>query len=111
MQNERLVHSDCSKRRNEKILNDINRAAQAIESKITHEGEAFVQFKFEQEGTRSEYMWVKVTSINEINYDLTGTLDNDPLSITNVKCGDTIKRNLNEALQILGTPFSAIRDV
>lgn len=35
-----------------------------------------------------EYMWVKVTDVNGDR--LEGTLDNDPIILENMKCGDMI---------------------
>lgn len=35
-----------------------------------------------------EYMWVKVTNVN--GNKLEGTLDNDPVIVEDVKCGDIV---------------------
>lgn len=39
---------------------------------------------------RVEHMWVRVASFNEEAGTLMGTLDNDPVVVANVSCGDEV---------------------
>lgn len=52
-----------------------------------------------KEGERTERMWVKVHSI--IGDEIFGVLNNDPLTLTHIKDGDTVKCNLKHVLDII----------
>ena len=48
----------------------------------------FIKMAFQSEKSRVEHMWVRVTNVDG-DY-LIGELDNDPLFVTHVKCGDRV---------------------
>lgn len=51
----------------------------------------WVKLGFEQEGKRTERMWVRITS--RVNDNFEGTLDNDPNNLTAIKHGDVVRFN------------------
>lgn len=59
----------------------------ALGDKIVPTG-GFVKLKF-TEGEISEHMWVLITLSDQTNFE--GLVSNDPLTLVNVKCGDSVK--------------------
>lgn len=51
-------------------------------------------------GNIYEHMWVKVVTTKD-NNEFTGILDNDPVSVTNVLSGDTIKFEFKDISELL----------
>jgi uncharacterized protein YegJ (DUF2314 family) len=47
----------------------------------------YAKIRFEDDG-QGEYMWVKVTNVT--GDKLEGTLNNDPVRVKNIKCGDLV---------------------
>jgi uncharacterized protein YegJ (DUF2314 family) len=60
----------------------------------------YVKKGFEEKG-KTEHMWVKITSVNERAGTLIGTLDNDPVVVGNVSCGDEVVVYASEIEQII----------
>jgi hypothetical protein len=60
----------------------------------------YVKRAFEQDG-RVEHMWVEVKKITDDGV-LCGVLDNDPVVVNDVKCGDTVKVELCEIEEVFG---------
>lgn len=56
-----------------------------------------IKLKFSESG-RNEYMWVNVTKCDGEKYE--GVLDNDPIFIEGLKCGDNVKFGKDEILDI-----------
>ena len=54
----------------------------------------------------NEYMWVKVAHIDLVetlddDYKFEGTLDNDPVLVKDIKCGDRIRFRKEDILELL----------
>jgi hypothetical protein len=49
----------------------------------------YVQLIFKQAGAKPERMWVQIVSASGNGW-YTGTLENDPLNMTALKCGDSV---------------------
>ena len=61
----------------------------------------FVKMKFTSPCCgRVEYMWVKVTSYNVETNEYEGVLDNDPVLIRDIQCGDGIAFTLDEVIDL-----------
>jgi uncharacterized protein YegJ (DUF2314 family) len=48
----------------------------------------YVKIRFGEDDSQGEYMWIKVTNVSGDRCE--GTLDNDPVIVENIKCGDII---------------------
>lgn len=48
----------------------------------------FVKIAFQSADSIAEHMWVKVTEVQDSN--LVGSLDNDPVFVTHIGCGDRV---------------------
>lgn len=60
----------------------------------------FVKKAFTDPGIEgAEHMWVKVKRV--VDGELEGRLDNDPVQVTNVKCGDIVRVRLDEIEEFL----------
>jgi hypothetical protein len=49
---------------------------------------------------RMEHMWVTIKAV--IGNDLEGILNNDPIFVPNLKCGDTVKVSLCQIEEVFG---------
>ncbi len=59
----------------------------------------FAKIRFEAENSlTSESMWIKVTKVN--GDELEGVLDNDPIFIKSVKCGDIVTFKKEDVLLV-----------
>ena len=60
----------------------------------------YVKIAFKSKGL-VEHMWLKVTDFAcQSDYDLVGTLDNDPVIVVEFKCGDQVEFKLSEIEQV-----------
>lgn len=57
----------------------------------------WVKIRFTQEDKQPEHMWVKLFMANNPFY--MGTLDNEPLGLTNIKFGDTVNLEYSQIEQ------------
>lgn len=48
----------------------------------------------------SEYMWVKVTKVDREKGECEGLLDNDPILVKDIKCGDKVKFKMADILDV-----------
>lgn len=60
----------------------------------------FVKRAFAQHG-RVEHMWVQIKEITDDGV-LVGELNNDPVLVNDVKCGDTVTVNVEEIEEVVG---------
>jgi len=69
--------------------------------KVKHDYKAgdYVKCEFESSDDRNEYMWVLIEEIDETT--ITGRLDNDPVLVHQIKCGDTVKINKDKIVQVI----------
>lgn len=76
-----LLHTHCAEQRKQEWqLNNPNVALQlGYYCKI--------EFK---EGEHTEHMWVVVLVVDNEKGEYSAKLDNDPIGLTNIKCGDTV---------------------
>lgn len=86
--NIRLVCSDCSEKMYPK--------------KGTFEIDVgnWVKLKFTDDMDRNEYMWVMVTKADKENNTYEGELDNDPVLVDCIECGDEVEFQKEEVLDI-----------
>lgn len=61
----------------------------------------FVKRCFTANDGRKEHMWVKVTEVTADGV-LRGKLDNDPVCVHDVKCGDTVTVRPEDIEEVLG---------
>lgn len=73
-----------------------------------HAKSLFIKARFIEE-EKVEHMWVDVLDLIEEDHKILikGTLDNDPVLVSNVKCGDTVKISLDNICNFIadGKPF------
>lgn len=73
-----------------------------------HSKSLFVKARFIDE-EKVEHMWIDVLELIEEDnkFLIKGTLDNDPVLVSNVKCGDTVKISLDNICNFIadGKPF------
>lgn len=74
--------------------------------KLDAKVEDYVKLKFRGK-KGNEYMWVKVTNIDKPNdgitddvYNFEGVLDNDPVLVDDMKCGDIVRFRKEDILEI-----------
>jgi len=81
--NNGLIHSECAAERQRKFQATLG-------NKVIPVGNwAKIRFTDPADESLSEHMWVNITEqINPQMYN--GTLDNDPVTLTNIKCGDPV---------------------
>lgn len=60
----------------------------------------YVKIRFDQEDIPSEWMWVLVTDIMPDDM-FVGQLDNDPINLTNIKCGDLLEFKREEIAMLV----------
>lgn len=88
-----ITCKDCS---DQKLLNFLNNnGIQELLMAYETSKSLHIKSKFVQDD-KVEYMWVKVTSFIEKDNEcfMQGFLDNDPVSVNNVKCGDIVNVKL-----------------
>lgn len=59
----------------------------------------FAKMKF-VDGHRTEYMWVKVTDVDQNGEKYKGILDNDPLLVQTVRYGDIVEFEKEDILDV-----------
>jgi uncharacterized protein YegJ (DUF2314 family) len=60
----------------------------------------YVKMKFIQEDKEPEWMWVEISNVIGKD-DFEGCLANDPLKLTNIKCGDKVQVKRSNISQLL----------
>jgi len=86
IKNLRFIHTECSIKRKEKTQSNIKKIITKCRIGLkTHS--VYFKIKFIEE-LKIENMWVKVTKINDDTF--TGTIDNNPFTLTNCQCGDIV---------------------
>jgi uncharacterized protein YegJ (DUF2314 family) len=59
-----------------------------IEKCFTFKLGDYVQLRFLEKGRRAELMWVEITQVRDGGY--MGKLDNDPVQLLEIQCGDSV---------------------
>lgn len=59
----------------------------------------YVKLGFQEEGKKTERMWVLITKINDDNFE--GTLDNEPFNLETIRHNDTVKFNSKHILSTM----------
>lgn len=68
--------------------------------KLTVDIGKFAKLKFTGE-RRAEYMWVRVIAANKRKEEYEGIVDNDPIFVTSVKCGDKVKFKKEDVFDVM----------
>jgi len=64
----------------------------------------FAKIAFEEKSDvreAQEHMWVEIRGRHENGVDFIGKLDNDPIMVTNVKCGAMVTFNRSEVQEVI----------
>lgn len=61
----------------------------------------FVKLKFTDDKLRNEYMWVEVIKADKENNKYEGVLDNDPVLVDCIECGDDVEFQKEEVLGMM----------
>ena len=80
-----LIHKECSDKRREDFQKNFDKYSLGVGS--------FVKKCFNDNG-ETEHMWVKITSL--LGDAIIGILDNEPISVKNVKYRDSVKVKFDE---------------
>lgn len=75
------VHTECAEKRKTQW--------QKQNKKLVFQVGDYVKKKFTQ-GKRAEHMWVRITKVSKSQKTLHGVLDNVPVIVINIKCGDKV---------------------
>lgn len=70
------------------LCSDCSNKAYPNKGKLKAKVGKYAKLKFTG-GFTDEYMWVKVTKVGEDGWS-EGILDNDPVIVDNIKCGDNV---------------------
>lgn len=88
------VCPECTDAKKEAVQRDIESVLKG--SAVTHVKKGFVDEKSQQ----TEYMWVKIKTVDLEKKIIYGTLDNIPINVTTVTLNDAVEVRLEEIVEI-----------
>jgi uncharacterized protein YegJ (DUF2314 family) len=95
------ICSSHTEERKQEMKKNLPFALSMLETKLNKGEKTYAQFDFNQDGFEGENMWLDVSSIDHSNKTITGTLDNVPHYLTNIKYGDVVQLSFDDLLNVL----------
>jgi uncharacterized protein YegJ (DUF2314 family) len=97
MNNIRLVCGSCIEDKRKEMQKEIDNKLKESETKE----KLFIKKTFKDELGESEHMWVSVDKIDFESRTISGALDNDPVDLKNIKCGDKVVCSFDDIIEII----------